>query len=89
MELEDGRSLPFDFLSDGMRNFVAMMADIAHRCVLLNPQLQDRALTETSGVVLIDELDLHLHPAWQKKVLNSLLTIFPKIQFIITTHSPF
>ena len=89
VELNDGRVLPFDFLSDGMRNYVAIVADIAHRCVLLNPHLEGDALTKTTGIVLIDELDLHLHPAWQKSVLNSLLTTFPSLQFILTTHSPF
>ncbi|MBC6995911.1 AAA family ATPase [Neolewinella lacunae] len=89
IELEDGRSLPFDYLSDGMRNFVAMMADIAHRCVTLNPHLEDRALRETQGIVLIDELDLHLHPSWQKAVITGLRETFPAIQFIISTHSPY
>jgi predicted ATP-binding protein involved in virulence len=89
VEFHDGRALPFEFLSDGVRNFFAMMADIAHRCVLLNPWRQDKALEETKGVVLIDELDLHLHPSWQKIVVNSLLETFPNLQFIATTHSPF
>lgn len=89
IELNDGRTLPFNYLSDGVRSFFAMIADLAHRCVLLNPFLEDNALKETEGIVLIDELDLHLHPAWQKIVLKSLLNTFPKIQFIVTTHSPF
>lgn len=89
VELEDGRSLPFNYLSDGMRSFTAMIADIAHRCVLLNPHLGELALKETRGIVLVDELDLHLHPSWQKIVVKSLLDIFPKLQFIATTHSPF
>ncbi|WP_410005395.1 AAA family ATPase [Aequorivita nionensis] len=89
VELGDGRILPFNYLSDGIRSFFAMIADIAHRCVLLNPFLAQNALKETEGIVLIDELDLHLHPAWQKIVITSLLRTFPKIQFITTTHSPF
>lgn len=89
VELEDGRALPFEYLSDGVRNFFAMMADISHRCVLLNPHLRENALKHTKGVVLIDELDLHLHPSWQKSVIRSLLDTFPNIQFIVTTHSPF
>ena len=89
VELGDGRILPFNYLSDGIRSFFAMIADIAHRCVLLNPFLGENALKETEGIVLIDELDLHLHPAWQKIVISSLLRTFPKIQFITTTHSPF
>lgn len=89
IKLKDGRVLPFNYLSDGVRSFFAMIADLAHRCVLLNPFLEEKALEETEGIVLIDELDLHLHPAWQKRVLKSLLDTFPKIQFIVTTHSPF
>ena len=83
------RSLPFTYLSDGFRNMVAMVADIAVRCATLNPQLRDTAAAETPGVVLIDEIDLHLHPKWQRRVLNDLLNAFPKMQFIGTTHSPF
>lgn len=89
VELSDGRVLPFNYLSDGLRSFLAMIADIAHRCVLLNPFLGQNALKETRGVVFIDELDLHLHPSWQKIVVNSLLETFPNIQFIASTHSPF
>lgn len=89
VELQDGRVLPFDYLSDGMRSFIAMIADIAHRCVLLNPHYGPQVLELTEGIVLIDELDLHLHPSWQKEVINSLRESFPRIQFIISTHSPF
>lgn len=89
VELNDGRVLPFNYLSDGLRSFLAMIADIAHRCVLLNPFLKENALKETRGIVLIDELDLHLHPSWQKIVVKSLLNTFPNIQFIASTHSPF
>ena len=83
------RSLPFSYLSDGFRNMVAMVADIAVRCATLNPHLQEKASRETPGVVLIDELDLHLHPRWQRRVVDDLLRTFPLIQFFGTTHSPF
>ena len=83
------RSLPFSFLSDGYRNMVAMVADIAVRCATLNPQLKEKSSQETPGVVLIDEIDLHLHPRWQRRVVNDLLRTFPRIQFFGTTHSPF
>ena len=83
------RSLPFAYLSDGYRNMVAMAADIAVRCATLNPHLQEKAAEETPGVVLIDEIDLHLHPRWQRRVVEDLLRSFPKIQFFGTTHSPF
>jgi len=89
VELEDGRVLPFSSLSDGTRNFFALMSDIAYKATTLNPHLKERALLETEGIVLIDELDLHLHPEWQKRIVDSLKNTFPKIQFICTTHSPF
>ena len=80
--------LPVALLSDGIRNMIGMVADIAFRATKLNPQLGARAATETPGVVLIDEVDMHLHPEWQQVVLQSLITAFPKLQFIVTTHSP-
>jgi len=80
--------LPVDMLSDGIRNIIGLVADIAHRAVLLNPHLGVEAARETPGVVLIDEVDMHLHPSWQQTVLRSLQEAFPLIQFIVTTHSP-
>jgi predicted ATP-binding protein involved in virulence len=88
LELPD-RSLPFSYLSDGFRNMVAMVADIAVRCATLNPHLAGEAALLTRGVVLIDEIDLHLHPKWQRRVVGDLLAAFPNIQFVATTHSPF
>jgi len=85
---EEGYCL-FDNLSDGYRNMVAMVADIAHRAARLNPHLEDRAALESPGVVLIDEIDLHLHPKWQRRVVGDLQKAFPEIQFIVSTHSPF
>ena len=55
---------------------------------ILNPQLLDKVLIETDGIVLIDEIDLHLHPTWQKRILQDLMEIFPKVQFIVSTHAP-
>ncbi len=81
--------LPFRMLSDGYRNAVGIVADIAYRCLKLNPYLRDKAIKLTPGIVLIDEIDLHLHPKWQKRIVNDLKKVFPKIQFIATTHSPF
>ena len=80
--------LPMNKLSDGYKCTVSLIADIAYRMALLNPQLREKALIETDGVVLIDEIDLHLHPEWQKGILNLLTTLFPKIQFIVSTHAP-
>jgi predicted ATP-binding protein involved in virulence len=66
-----------------------MVADIAVRCATLNPHLAGEAALLTPGVVLIDEIDLHLHPKWQRRIVGDLLAAFPNIQFIATTHSPF
>ncbi|MCB9536052.1 MAG: AAA family ATPase [Myxococcales bacterium] len=84
----DGRQLPFGLLSDGYRNLIAMAADIAWRAVQLNPHLGPQALERTAGVVLVDEIELHLHPAWQREVLQRLLSTFPALQFVVTTHAP-
>lgn len=80
--------LPVELLSDGIRNMIGMVADMAFRATKLNPQFGADAAKQTSGVVLIDEVDMHLHPSWQQRVLGQLREAFPKIQFIVTTHSP-
>lgn len=80
-------SLDLGQLSDGERSFLAMITDLSRRLVLANPRLQNPLGGE--GVVLIDELELHLHPKWQREVVGKLRQTFPKIQFICTTHSPF
>lgn len=80
--------MPFDTLSDGQRGLVALVADIARRMCLLNPQLGDAVLAETPGIVVIDELDMHLHPAWQRRLPGFLKKTFPKVQFIAASHSP-
>ena len=67
--------------------FLALFGELARRMALANPGKDVNPL-EGSGVVLIDELDLHMHTSWQRKVLNVLRDTFPNIQFIITTHSP-
>ncbi|ELM3718712.1 AAA family ATPase [Aeromonas hydrophila] len=88
MEHPDLGYMPLSLLSDGLRNMVAMVSDIAFRCIKLNPHLGVEAAEQTQGIVLIDEVDMFLHPAWQQTVLASLQQAFPKIQFIVTTHSP-
>jgi predicted ATP-binding protein involved in virulence len=86
---ENGRQkLPMKMLSDGLKITISMVADIAYRMAVLNPQLLDHILEETPGIVLIDEVDMHLHPEWQRRIMEDLHYIFPKIQFIVTTHSP-
>ena len=89
IQLDHEGLMPFNSLSDGFRNMVAMVADMAHRACRLNPHLSKAAAKETPGVVLIDEIDLHLHPKWQRRVVADLQKAFPKLQFIATTHSPF
>lgn len=88
MQQEGQGVLPLNLLSDGVRTMVSMVADMAWRCAKLNPHLGRDAAAQTPGVVLIDEVDLHLHPAWQQRVVQSLQTAFPQVQFIVTTHSP-
>lgn len=83
------RQQSFNNLSDGYRNMIGMAADVVYRCLKLNSHLGANAVKETPGIVLIDELDLHLHPKWQRKIVEKLKQTFPKIQFICTTHSPF
>ena len=85
----NGESTPFGVLSDGYKTMLAMAADIAFRAATLNPHLGDQILERTEGVVLIDELDLHLHPKWQQDIVANLMNVFPGIQFVATTHSPF
>jgi predicted ATP-binding protein involved in virulence len=88
VDLEDGRTLPFHLLSDGYKNLVALAADLAWRCVQLNPHHGANAPPRARGIVLIDEIDLHLHPHWQRRVIGDLRKTFPGVQFVATTHSP-
>lgn len=83
-----GEQLPYHLLSDGQRAMLALVADIAIKAAMLNPQLEDNVLQETRGIVLIDELDLHLHPRWQRHVVADLKKTFPKLQFFASSHSP-
>lgn len=80
--------IPVSLLSDGYKCTISLIADIAYRMAILNPQLLDKVLTETEGIVLIDEIDLHLHPRWQKRILKDLMSVFPKVQFVVSTHAP-
>ncbi len=84
----NGMRIPLSQMSDGYKCTLSLIADIAYRMAVLNPMLGTSILTETDGVVLIDEVDLHLHPGWQHHILSDLREIFPKIQFIVTTHAP-
>lgn len=73
-------------LSAGYQSLLWMIMDLAYRVCLLNPGLCDR--TQIQGIVLIDEVDIHLHPKWQWNIIKALRTTFKKVQFIIATHSP-
>lgn len=86
----DATVRPLSQLSDGQRSVLALFGDLIRRATLLNPHLDaEDVLAKTPGVVLVDELDLHLHPKWQRHVIEDLRRTFPKVQFICTTHSPF
>jgi len=82
---KNGISLNVRQLSQGEQSLLALVADITRRLVLLNPSGDP---LQGNGIVLIDEIDLHLHPKWQQTVIPGLLRAFPNVQFIITTHSP-
>lgn len=83
---KDGEELDVNQLSQGEKSLLALVGDIARRLALLNPSL-DNPL-EGEGVVMIDEVDLHLHPKWQHDLIDKLVATFPNVQFILTTHSP-
>ena len=80
-------SLPVRHLSDGERGVLAMVLDLTRRLAQANPNMQNPA-AEAEAVVLIDEIELHLHPSWQRRIIGNLTETFPKCQFIATTHSP-
>ena len=86
----NGDDLPCQLsdLGHGVQNMILMVSELVIRCSLLNPHHEKQAPEKTSGVVFIDEIDLHLHPRWQQVILGQLKDVFPCIQFIVTTHSP-
>ncbi len=88
VRFEDGQVASWYELSDGYHVFIALVADIARRAVMLNEFDGAEASARVEGVVLIDELDLHLHPRWQRVVLPHLREVFPRLQFVVSTHSP-
>lgn len=85
---KNGTRLGLRQLSDGERSFLSMVVDIARHLVLANPGTSS-PLKTGKGVILIDELELHLHPMWQRIVVEKLQNVFPRLQYITTTHSPF
>lgn len=85
---DDAPPTEFRNLSDGQRVAISLVVDIARRMCLLNPHLGSEVTTKTPGVVLIDELDVHLHPKWQRLLTTGLQEAFPAVQFIAASHSP-
>ena len=83
---KDSVPLSVNQLSEGERGTLLMVADIARRLAIANPHREDRL--QGDGIVLIDELELHLHPRWQRRILPALCETFPNLQFICATHSP-
>ena len=83
---ENGKTMPVNYLSAGYQSLLWMLMEISFRIALLNPEMSDYSQAE--GIVLIDEIDMHLHPRWQWKILDALHSSFPKAQFIAATHSP-
>ena len=84
---KESARIPLNQMSDGYKGTISLIADIAYRMAILNPGFSDNVINETQGVILIDEVDLHLHPAWQQRIINDLTSIFPKVQFIVSTHA--
>lgn len=80
------QELRIDLLSVGETCFIALIGDIARRLSIANPRKKNPL--EGEGVILIDEIDLHLHPAWQRRAVTNLTKVFPNVQFVVTTHSP-
>lgn len=81
-----GTQLPFGALSDGYRSYIGLVADLLYHLQDCCPAGQK--LASMSGVVLLDDIDLHLHPCWQREVVQKFATAFPRLQFILTSHSP-
>jgi len=91
LTLTHGRdgTLPLSWLSTGTKVAAGLAFDLASRMARANPRLGGGELLRTTpGIVLIDEIDLHLHPEWQQQIVPSLRRAFPSVQFILTTHSP-
>ena len=83
----DSTTIPVQQLSDGERGILSLVLDLTRRLAQANPNFTDPA-SEAEAVVLIDEIDLHLHPKWQRQIVHNLTKAFPHCQFIATTHSP-
>jgi len=85
---KNGKLIKLNKLSDGEKMLLVTIADIARRLSLTKMDQSAEEILVGTGIVLIDEIELHLHPAWQRKIISVLVNIFPNIQFILSTHSP-
>ncbi|MBJ9953251.1 AAA family ATPase [Acinetobacter baumannii] len=83
---KNDETLNVNQLSQGEKSLMALVGDIARRLAMMNPKLDNPLLGK--GIILIDEIDMHLHPQWQRSIIQRLQTTFPNCQFILTTHSP-
>ncbi|MFC4992298.1 AAA family ATPase [Rubritalea tangerina] len=83
---KEGQELDVRQLSQGEKSLMALVGDISRRLAMMNPSLENPL--HGNGIILIDEVDMHLHPRWQRKIVTNLRRAFPKCQFILTTHSP-
>jgi predicted ATP-binding protein involved in virulence len=83
---EKGFELSFSQLSEGYKNIMVWVSDLIYRFQQNQPKIN--RLADFKGVVLLDEIELHLHPIWQRRIIGQLRTFFPNIQFVFTTHSP-
>jgi predicted ATP-binding protein involved in virulence len=83
---KNGETLNVTQLSQGEKSLIALVGDIARRLAMLNPALENPLMGD--GIVLIDEVDLHLHPSWQRSLCDRLTATFPNCQFVLTSHSP-
>lgn len=86
---DEEHDLPLAYYSDGFRNLIYLIMDLVWRSSQLNPWLSlEEIEKQVAGIVMIDEIDLHLHPKWQAKAIPFIQSLFPRVQFFITTHSP-
>ena len=85
MRKKDGVDIPFEALSGGEQAFFLLAVDLARRLIL---EIPGHPIDEAPGIVCIDEIELHLHPAWQREILTKLMTLFSECQFLVSTHSP-
>ncbi len=83
---ESGKALPISYMSAGYQSLLWMIMDMAFRLAQINPGIKN--YQDVPGIIMIDEIDMHLHPIWQWRIVEALHEVFPRIQFILATHSP-